>query len=59
MKLGEQEGGKTLKTLEDYKQAMENAGPALAEKLLAQADKDGFTAWQLAELVGIRAELWA
>lgn len=38
---------------------METAGPVLAEKLLEQADKDGFSAWQLAELVGIRAELWA
>lgn len=48
-----------MKTFEDYKRAIENAGPALAEKLLAQADADGFTAWQLAELVGARAELWA
>lgn len=48
-----------MKTLEDYKRAMENAGPALAEKLLAQADEDGFDAWQLAELVSSRAELWA
>lgn len=48
-----------MKTFEDYKQAMENAGPVLAEKLLAQADKDGFSAWQLAELVGVRAEPWA
>lgn len=48
-----------MKTFEDYKQAMENAGPVLAEKLLAQADKDGFSAWQLAELVGVHAELGA
>ncbi len=47
-----------MKTFEDYKQAIENAGPVLAEKLLAQADEDGFSAWQLAELVGARAELW-
>lgn len=48
-----------MKTLEDYKQALEHAGPRLAEKLLAQADEDGFTAWELAELAGTRAELWA
>ena len=48
-----------MKTFEDYKQALEHAGPVLAEKLLAQADKDGLTAWQLAELVGVNAELWA
>ncbi len=41
-----------MKTLEDYKQAIANAGPVLAEKLLAQADRDGFSAWQLVELAG-------
>ena len=30
-----------MKTLEDYKQALETAGPHLREKLLAQADADG------------------
>lgn len=45
-----------MKTFEDYKQAMEHAGPRLREKLLAQADADGFTAWELAELAGVRAE---
>lgn len=51
-------GSDHMKTFEDYKRAIENAGPVLAEKLLAQADADGLTAWQLAELVGLRAELW-
>lgn len=48
-----------MKTLEDYKQALEQAGPRLREKLLAQADADGFDAWALAELTRVRAELWA
>jgi len=48
-----------MKTLEEYKEALEHAGPLLAEKLLAQADKDGYSAWALAELAGVRAELWA
>lgn len=48
-----------MKTMEDYKQALETAGPYLREKLLAQADADGFTAWELAELAGARAEPWA
>ena len=48
-----------MKTFEDNKRAIENAGPVLVEKLLAQADADGPTAWQLAELAGLRAELWA
>lgn len=48
-----------MKTFEDYKNAMEHVGPRLAELLLAQAEKDGFTAWQIAELVGVRAEMWA
>lgn len=51
-------GSDHMKTFEDYKRAIENAGPALVEKLLAQADADGLTAWQLAELAGLRAELW-
>lgn len=48
-----------MKTLEDYKGALERAGPRLAELLLAEAEKDGLTAWQVAELAGVRAELWA
>ena len=48
-----------MKTLEDYRRALEAAGPRLREKLLAQADADGFDAWALAELAGVRTELWA
>lgn len=48
-----------MKTLEDYKDALEHAGPRLAELLLAEAESDGLTAWQIAELVGARGELWA
>lgn len=48
-----------MKTFEDYKIALESAGPRLSELLLAQAENDGFTAWQIAELAGVRAELWA
>lgn len=46
-------------SLEEYRQALMQAGPYLREKLLAQADADGFTAWELAELAGVRAEPWA
>lgn len=48
-----------MKTFEEYKRAIENAGPVLAEKLLAQADADGYDAWALAELAGLQTELWA
>lgn len=48
-----------MKTLEDYKDALERAGPHPAELLLAEAESDGLTAWQIAELVGFRGELWA
>lgn len=48
-----------MKTLEDYKDALECAGPRLSELLLAEAENDGFTAWQIAELIGVQAELWA
>lgn len=48
-----------MKTIEEYREALEHAGPRLAEKLLAQADEDGYDAWVLAELAGVRAELWA
>ncbi len=47
-----------MKTVDDYKEALEHAGPYLREKLLAQADADGFTAWELAELAAW-AEAWA
>lgn len=44
---------------EEYRAQLEQTdSPYLREKLLAQADADGFTAWQLAELAGVRAELW-
>ena len=48
-----------VKTFEDYKAALEYAGPRLREKLLAQADKDGLTAWELAELAKAGADPWA
>ena len=44
-----------MKTIDDYKEALEHAGSAVQEKLLAQAD--GFTAWELAELAAW-AEAW-
>lgn len=47
-----------MKTLEEYKQALEHAGSAVQEKLLPQADADGFTAWELAELAAW-AQAWA
>lgn len=47
-----------MKTIDDHKEALEHAGSAVQEKLLAQADADGFTAWELAELVAW-AEAWA
>ncbi len=47
-----------MKTLEEYKQALEHAGSAVQEKQLAQADADGFSAWELAELAAW-AEAWA
>lgn len=31
----------------------------LADKLIAQAARDGCDAWALEELAGVRAELWA
>ena len=33
--------------------------PHLQEQSLAQAEADGYDAWALAEMVGVRAELWA
>lgn len=50
---------KKCHTLEEYRTALKDAGPRLREKLLAQADEDGFSAWELAELAGIQAEAWA
>lgn len=51
---------KGTKTLEDYKEAVANApSEVMADKFIAQADKAGFTAWELAELIGVRTELWA
>lgn len=47
-----------MKTLEDYKDALEHAGPRLAELLLAEAENNGFTAWQIAKMLGIRGEPW-
>ena len=42
-------------TFEDYKEALANApSPHLREKLLAQAEADGYDAWALAELAGVR-----
>lgn len=46
--------------MEDYKQAIINApSDIIAEKFMAEADAEGFTAWQLAELAGARQERWA
>lgn len=43
--------------MEDYKQAIINApSDIIAEKFMAEADAEGFTAWQLAELAGARQE---
>lgn len=50
-------GDDHVKTLEDYKQAlMDQPSVLIREKLLAQAEADGFTAWELAELAAIWAE---
>lgn len=51
---------KALKTFEDYKTAVANApSEVMADKFIAQADRDGYDPWALAELIGVRAELWA
>lgn len=51
---------KKLHTLEDYKTAVANApSEVMADKFIAQADRDGYDAWALAELLGVRAERWA
>lgn len=55
-----QKGDNHMKTLEDYKQALlDQPSTFIREKLLAQADADGFTAWELAELAGVGCECWA
>lgn len=47
-------------TLDEYRAQLEQtSSPHLREKLLAEANQKGFTAWQLAELAGVRAEIWA
>ena len=49
-----------MKTFEDYKTALlDQPSIFIREKLLAQAEADGFTAWELAELAEVRAEPWA
>ncbi len=51
---------KSPKTFEDYKSVLsETPSQRIREKLLSEADECGFTAWQMAELAGIRAESWA
>lgn len=51
---------KDTRTIEDYELALQNQpSPHLREKLLAQAEADGYDAWVLAELAGVRPELWA
>ncbi len=47
-----------MKTIEEYKVAPEHAGPRPTEKLLVQADKDWLRCLVLAEVTGVRAELW-
>lgn len=47
-------------SMEDYKQAIINApSDIIAEKFMVEADAAGFSAWQLAELAGVRRKLWA
>lgn len=47
-------------SFEDYRAQLERTdSPYLRERLLAEADRDGFDAWQLADLAGVRAERWA
>lgn len=49
-----------MKTLEDYKEALKNQpSQHMQEKLLAEAEANGFNYWQMAELIGVRTELWA
>lgn len=51
---------KNPKTFEDYKLILSDTpSQRIREKLLAEADERGFTAWQMAELAGVRAENWA
>lgn len=47
-------------TLEEYKRAVANApSEVMADKFIAQAERDGCGPWELAELIGIRAKHWA
>lgn len=47
-------------TFEDYKEALwDTPNQHAREKLLAEADTRGFTAWQMAELCMVREEPWA
>ena len=49
-----------MKTFEDYKaRLLSEPSEHVREELLAQADEDGFTAWELAELAGACREMWA
>lgn len=49
-----------MKTFEEYKKAVaEQPSDRLADDLIAQAKADGYDAWALAELAGLRTELWA
>lgn len=46
-----------MKTFDDYKAALTSqTSQFLREKLLAQADADGFDVWELAELAAVGAE---
>lgn len=48
-----------MKNLEDYKKALaEQPNERMQEKLLAEADQH-LDYWQMAELLGVRAEAWA
>ena len=49
-----------MKNMEDYKrELMDQPSPYLRDKLIAEADEAGFTAWELAELAGVCREVWA
>lgn len=49
-----------MRTFEEYKRAVaEQPSDRLAEELIVAAKADGYDAWQIAELAGIRTELWA
>lgn len=51
---------KTAPSFEEYKAALANTpSQRVREALLAEAAACGFTAWQMAELCGIRDDPWA